>query len=68
MWAEHIQLLCKINIMKGYTLSDVSKDWFITYDNNQFLINHSQEAKQMDAFLIMFEQIGIINIARFSSW
>ena len=49
--------------MKGYTLSDVSKDWFITYDNNQFLINLSQEAKQKDAFLIMLEPIGIINIA-----
>ena len=54
--------------MKGYTLPDVSKDWSITYDNNQFFINLSQEAKQKDAFLIMFEQIGIINIARFSSW
>ena len=53
--------------MKGYTLSDVSKHWFITYDNNQFLINLSQEAKQKDAYLIMFEQIGFINIAQFSS-
>ena len=54
--------------MKGYTLSDVSKDWFITYDNNHFLNNLPHEAKQKDALVIMLEPIGIINIAQFSSW